>query len=84
MESIDFKESNKTLTKPEDWTDEECQSLKVYNDGKHSISCWKPTIIERIKLLFTGKIWVFVWYGNTSPPICIDVNYPFKEVKNNE
>ena len=84
MKHIDFEGSNKTLTKPEGWTDEQCSSLKVHNDGEKTISCWQLTVWERIKLLFTGKIWLWVWYGNTSPPVCVDIENPFKENKNGE
>ena len=77
MRAVKFKEANKVLTKPEGWTDDECFSLHVWNDGQKSISCWKPSIRERIKLLFTGKIWLWVYSGYTAPPVLVDVRTPF-------
>ena len=74
MKTKDFKEANKTLTKPQNMTDEECSSLRVFNDGKQCISLWKLTFSERIQVLFFGKIWVGVLSGFTQPPIWLDVN----------
>jgi len=71
---IDFKESNKVLTKPKSMTDEECGSLFVMNDGKQNISCWKTPFWKRVRFLFHGKVWISVVSGNTQPPIWVDVN----------
>lgn len=38
MNPINFPESNKTLTKPEGWTDDECSSLPIHCDGKRCVS----------------------------------------------
>lgn len=78
MKPIKFKESNKILNKPEGWTDKQCSPLHVHNDGRYSISCWAPTILERIKLLFTGRVWLWVCSGNTQPPVIVDFKFPFK------
>lgn len=72
MRPISFKESNKTLLKPESMTDEECFSLDVFTDGEVCISCWKPTLRERLSLLIFGKIWIWVVSGSTQPPIVLD------------
>ncbi len=71
MECIDFKDANKTLLKPDSMTDEECGSLRVYTDGKHCVSCWKPSWKERLSLLFFGRAWLYVFSGNTQPPVYI-------------
>lgn len=72
MEPIFFEEATKELKKPDSMTDEECSSLWVWNDGQQSISCWKLTWKERLKLLFHGKVWVGVVAGRTQPPIWVD------------
>lgn len=69
MKPIKFKEANKCLSKPIGATDEECGSLWVYNDGKYSISCWNMSFKERLKALLFGKVWLFVWFGNSQPPV---------------
>ena len=70
---IDFKESNTYLTKPSDMTDEECGGLPTYTDGIQCISCWKPTLRERLSLLVFGKLWLWVRSGDTQPPVAIEI-----------
>jgi len=69
MKPIQFKESNITLQKPESMTDEECQPLPIFRDGKQCISCWRPTWKEVFSILFYRKIWLSVHSGNTQPPV---------------
>jgi hypothetical protein len=65
-----FKEHNATLTKPDGMTDEECGSLEVYRDGgKVCISCWRPTLRERLSMLVFGRVWLWVYSGVTQPPV---------------
>jgi hypothetical protein len=74
MKPIKFKEANKNLLKPESMSDKECDSLWVYNDGKQSISCWKMSFMQRIKVLLWGRVWLCVLSGDTQPPVWIDCN----------
>ena len=78
MKPIKFKEATRCLQKPQGMTDEECGELWVYNDGIYSISCWELSFWERIKVLFTGKVWLWVWFGITQPPVLVNTKYPFK------
>lgn len=82
MEPSTFKESNKTLLKPEGMTDEECGSLPVWTDGKECISLWKMSWKERLSAFFFGKVWLFVVSGQTQPPVSLlAARQIFKEVK---
>lgn len=81
MNPISFKEQTKILNKPEGMTDKECSPLPVWNDSQRCISCWKGNLKERLLFLFTGKIWLHVWYGQTQPPVRVDIESPFKEIK---
>ena len=84
MEPINFKQSSKTLLKPENMTDEECSSLHIYNDGEYCISCWRPSLRERLSMLLFGKVWLWVLSGNTRPPVSIEGSQTiFKEQKGN-
>jgi len=79
MNPIDFEQSNFTFTKPEDMSD--CGDLKVYKgvtgfDGPFSISCWEASLRERIKFLFSGIVWLWV-YGVSHPPVIVSVEDPF-------
>lgn len=84
MKPIKFKEMTKELQKPEGMTDKECGPLPVFNDGKYCISCWKASFIERVNILFIGKVWIWIHSGVTQPPISIDTKFPFihNKVKN--
>ena len=78
MKGVMFKEKNKILNKPDSMTDKECYALPVFNDGKQSISCWRASPWERIKVLFTGRVWLGVHFGATQPPVWISGHHPFK------
>jgi len=52
MKPTKFKQQNTTVMQFKKKT------LFMYMDKKKSISCWKMSILERIKTLFTGKIFV--------------------------
>jgi len=79
MKPIEFKEQTKVLRKPQNMTDAECGSLPVFNDSKQSISCWRANIIERVKFIFSGRVWLGVYSGQTQPPVWLGVKYPFKK-----
>lgn len=69
MKPIDFLQSTKVLQRPSTMAEDECQSLPVWGDGKQCVSCWKATFKERVKILFTGKVWLGVLSGRTQPPV---------------
>ena len=69
MKPIDFPQSTKVLQRPSTMAESECQSLPVWNDGVQCISCWKPSIKDRLRILFGGKVWLGVMSGKTQPPV---------------
>ena len=75
MKAIKFEHVNKVLKA------DGCHDLPVYFDGRNIIFCWKLSLKERIKLLFTGKLWHLILSNRSCiQPVSLDVNYPF--VKN--
>jgi len=57
MKPIDFKGSNCNYAESQD----EYLTLPAYKHGDDSgavSSCWKFSILERIKILFTGKVYL--------------------------
>lgn len=80
MKPVDFPESNLTLIKPDNMTDEECSSLKVWRGEGMFVSCWEPTSEELAEINKTGKIWLSVW-GDTTPPIAAMGINPFLPTK---
>lgn len=71
MKPTDFKQSTKVLQRPSTMAESECQSLPVWCDGKQCVSAWKPSLRERLNILFGGKVWLGVLSGNTQPPVFI-------------
>ena len=78
MNPIDFPHRNKILTAPAKMTTQECGDLFVCSFRGEITSCWYLTFFERIKLLFTGVIWLTILSGDTSPPVKVEVKNPWK------
>ena len=72
MKPIWFKESNRKLNRPSGMTEEECGDLTVFTNGEQCISCWRPTLKERLSILLFGRIWLRVYFGHTQPPVAIE------------
>jgi hypothetical protein len=79
MEPIKFKESNAVLQKPRSMTDEQCAPLHIFRTGEQCISCWRASFFDRLRILFKGVVWLWVWSGNTQPPVAVETDDPFKE-----
>lgn len=76
MKPIKFPEFMKVLGAPQQWDKEvygECKELPVYLFDGQVISCWKMSWKERLRALLWGKLWVFVFSGQTQPPIAFSV-----------
>lgn len=71
MKPTDFKQSTKVLQRPSTMAESECQSLPVWCDGKQCVSAWKPSIRERLNILFGGNVWLGVMSGKTQPPVFV-------------
>ena len=57
MKPIDFKHRNVIYAKNQDDYNS-LPALKLDTTEGEAISCWKLSFFERIKLLFTGKLWL--------------------------
>lgn len=79
MKPIEFEHQTQILQKPQSMTDAECGPLPIFNDGKHCISCWRLSLWEQIKLIWTGEIWLSIHSGNTQPPVLLTVDEPFEK-----
>ena len=77
MRPIEFKEQNIVFAKNQ----KPYLPLPAYQDKEQGliIHCWKLSIIEKVKILFTGKLWLNVLTFNNPPqPIRPMINNPFK------
>ena len=70
MRPIKFQESNMTHT------GEGCGDLPTFVNRQGVVSCWRMSWRERVKALFTGKVWLVVW-GQGQPPVELRVEMPF-------
>lgn len=78
MTLIEFPEQTIVIAKNQP----QYQPLPAYqvpNDTSgRVICCWKLTLKERLKLLFSGKIWHHILTFNKSlQPQLLDINSPF-------
>jgi hypothetical protein len=77
MKPIEFKQANTEFAKNQN----EYLTLPAYTDdeqGGRIVHCWQLELKERIKILFTGKLWIWVLNFHKPPqPIKPDVNNPF-------
>lgn len=78
MKPIEFKGQTVVLQKPQGMTDEECSPLGVLQLDNTCISCWKLSLRDRLKVLFTGVVWLGVLSGKTQPPVYVTADRPFK------
>ncbi len=76
---IPFDEMNLTLNAPEG-EEENVDAMPAYTDGTFCISCWQLTPDDLARLKENGgKVWLWVWSGETQPPVCVDTVSPFDE-----
>ena len=76
MKPVKFKESNVI------YAESQAEYLQLPACRKESgevISCWKLTICEKIKIVFTGKLWLRVLtFNKPLQPQVVQLNSPFK------
>ena len=57
----------------------EYQPLPVFRNDDEFISCWKLTWMERLRILFTGRLWLRQLHcGNMLQPQLPQVERPFE------
>ena len=76
MKPVEFKEQNRTFAKDQ----EPYLPLPAYqhlDDWKCVSSCWGMNFIQRIKVLFTGKVWVSIpTFGKPLTPVKLSIDKP--------
>lgn len=74
MKGIEFKHQNVVFAKdqPEYLP---LPALKLYNPQGEVITCWKMSFKDRIKVLFTGKVWLsLMTFNKPLTPSYMSVN----------
>jgi len=76
MKPVAFKEMNGTAAKDQP----EYSPLPMFRNESEVISCWKMTLRERLKVLFTGNVWLHLQMGDRAiTPSLLQVDYPFEQ-----
>lgn len=74
MKPVEFPEVNKRWGEGQP----EYQVLPAYSDSRVTIACWQMTWRERLKVLFTGRIWCRLMnFGGPLTPSLLEVDSPF-------
>jgi len=73
MIPVNFKESNVVLTATD------CENIRGLNDGFQILTKWKGSLLDRIRFLLFGTIWLCV-KGQRFAPVWIKTKVKF--VKN--
>jgi hypothetical protein len=79
--AVAFDQANFTYTVPKGMEDT-VSPLPCYRNKELgcSISCWKFPILERIRFLLTGKLWLYM-LTPSHPAISLSIESPFQENK---
>lgn len=76
MKPIDFPEKTHDIAKDQ----EQYLTLPAYVDELETVSCWKLTWLERLKLLLTGRLWLRqLNFGRALQPQCPSVDRPLMD-----
>ena len=81
-EPVDFPESTLELKAPHGM--EGCGSLPVFTDGQKCISCWELTDADLERLQDSRQVWIWVYSGQTQPPIAVDTQVPFRRATDSQ
>lgn len=76
MKPVKFAEFQKILGAPKTWNeavDGPCEGLPVAVHAGVVYSVWRPTLLERLKLMSGAKVRMAVYSGTTQPPVWLDV-----------
>ena len=73
---VKFAEANFTYTTPHGMTKEQCGDLPCFRSETHAISCWQFPLRDRLRFLFTGRMWLYLLMSG-HPPVCLMADTPF-------
>lgn len=74
MKPVKFKHANVTFAKDQPEY-QPLPALRIDSPNGEIVSCWKLSFLERIKILFTGKIWLSLMsFNKPLTPIYMSVH----------
>ena len=81
MKASQFPEQNGTLCGGPGslyGTEDDVQDLPVHRGEGMVISCWRPSLTDRLRLLFGGNLWLYVLTAKTRAPVTMTTETPFR------
>lgn len=77
MKPIEFPEMTAVAAKDQP----QYEPLPMFRDPVNTVSCWKMTLWERVRFLFSGIIWLVVKdFGGPIAPVLLTTERPFLRV----
>jgi hypothetical protein len=76
VKPVKFPEVNFTYTTPATMTKEQCGDLPCFRSSVNTVSCWHFGIRDRILILITGRVWLFMMMDG-HPPSLLMAESPF-------
>jgi hypothetical protein len=74
MKPISFHKQQTTYTGDEDRNIGNMHVLRIqYNTSPALVSCWKPSLLERMKILLGGRVYLAI-LGTSQPPVLLTGN----------
>jgi len=79
MRAVSFREANQQFLPPQG-QESEVDPLPAWYDPEAPliVSKWRGSLLDRLKFLVTGEMWLFVQSTHT-PPTALSADYPFEE-----
>lgn len=78
MEPITFPQVNKTWAEHQP----EYRPLPSFSNDRETITCWRLSLWERVKLVFLGRVWLRQMnFGEPLQPQLPSVDRPFEPVQ---
>lgn len=77
MTPTPFGAANIIMRKPPDMTEEECQDVHAYSDGRCVVTCWEPTAQERVRIAAGAPIYLML-LGRTMQPALLMLDPPYE------
>lgn len=84
MKPITFKYANRNLQpsgKEYSANVESVIALPVWTDGEMCVSCWQMSLIDRLKALFVGRVWLAILSGESQPPVLVEITREYLKEK---
>lgn len=74
--AVPFPEANFTYKRPQNMTPEQCYDLPCYRSSNLTVSCWRLSFRDRLRVLLGKHVWLYLLMDG-HPPVAILPDSPF-------